>query len=218
MANKSLFKSQPGRQLPHADTTNMAGGAAYALRPEYALAQFASTGCLNRTFYASAEDQLDMVIQLARHADPTFVAKVAVHARESGAMKDMPALLCAVLASTDGPVLEKVFDRVIDSGKMLRTFVQVIRSGATGRKSMGSRPKRLVRQWFEKRSDEQVFFASVGNDPSLADVIKMVHPKPANESRRALYAYLIGRPHEPGHLPRIVSEYEAFKVSVAQGN
>jgi len=32
--------------------------------------------------------------------------------------------------------------------------------------------------------------AAVGNDPSLADVLKMVHPKPATPERAALYAWL----------------------------
>ena len=38
-------------------------------------------------------------------------------------------------------------DRVIDNGKMLRTFIQIVRSGAVGRKSLGTRPKRLVQRW-----------------------------------------------------------------------
>ena len=44
--------------LPLTVTVNEAGGCAYKLPPKSALAQFAATGCLNATFYASAEDQL----------------------------------------------------------------------------------------------------------------------------------------------------------------
>lgn len=214
MANTSLFKSIVGKLLPSADTRNVAGGRAYAFTPEHALAQYAATGCVNATFYASAEEQLDTILNLAMRVDPALVAKVAIYARERGAMKDMPALLCAVLAVRDGELLERIFDRVIDSGKMLRTFVQIVRSGTTGRKSLGSRPKRLVRRWLETRSDREVFFASVGNDPSLADIVKMVHPRPANPAREALYAYLLGRPHDSAKLPEVVREYEAFKQSL----
>ena len=92
--------------------------------------------------------------------------------------------------------MAEVFDRVIDSPKMLRNFVQIMRSGVVGRKSLGSLPKRLVQQWLESRSDEQLFIGSVGNDPSLADIVKMVHPKPATPARQALYGYLIGREHD----------------------
>lgn len=218
MANKSLFKSVVGRFLPPTDTRNEAGGNAYAFTPEHALAQYAATGCTNSTFYASAQDQVQTVLSLAQKVDPAFVAKVAVYARERGAMKDMPALLCAVLATRDGELLERVFPRVIDSGKMVRNFVQIVRSGAAGRKSLGSRPKRLVRRWLESRTDEQVFHASIGNDPSLADILKMVHPKPATPSREALYAYILGRPHNTDVLPQVVKDYEAFKTSVLRQN
>ena len=55
--------------------------------------------------------------------------------------------------------------------------------------------------------------ASVGNDPSLADVIRMVHPRPATASRAALYGYLIGQPHNADELPELVKQYKAFKTS-----
>ena len=47
----------------------------------------------------------------------------------------------------DLELLAQVFPRVIDSGKMLRNFVQILRSGAVGRKSLGTRPKKLVQRW-----------------------------------------------------------------------
>ena len=72
-----------------------------------------------------------------------------------------------------------MFGRVVDNGKMLRNFVQIVRSGATGRKSLGSRPKKLVQHWLLSASEAQLLQAAVGNSPSLADVVKMVHPKPA---------------------------------------
>src|ERR1051326_2187048 len=114
MANKSLFKSIVGRLLPRTDAVNEAGGTAYAFSAEHALAQYAATGCLNHTFYASQDEQLETVLALAQRVEPAFLAKVAIYARERGAMKDMPALLCAVLAARDGALLERVFDRVID--------------------------------------------------------------------------------------------------------
>ena len=61
---------------------------------------------------------------------------------EPPTMKDMPALLLAELSRRDPALMDRVFDRVVDSPRMLRTFVQIVRSGATGRKSLGSAPKR----------------------------------------------------------------------------
>jgi 60 kDa SS-A/Ro ribonucleoprotein len=212
MASKNLFSSIAGKLLPKPDAINEAGAPAYAFSARHALAQYAATGCLNSTFYASAEEQLTRVLALAGEVEPRFVAKTAIFCREQGLMKDMPALLCAVLATRDTKLLEAVFPRVIDNAKMLRNFVQIIRSGAAGRKSLGSAPRRMIREWLERRTDEALFTASVGQSPSLADVIKMVHPKPAGESRKALYGYLIGRNKRADTLPELVRNYEAFKA------
>jgi 60 kDa SS-A/Ro ribonucleoprotein len=212
MANKTLFQSLRGALLPKTDATNEAGGPAYALAPKQALAQYAATGCLNSTYYVSAEDQLQKVLALAKEVDAEFIAKTAAYSREKGFMKDMPAVLCAALSVKDAKWLRAVFDRVIDDGKMLRNFVQVLRSGVVGRKSLGTAPKKLVQRWLETRTDEQLFRASVGNAPSLADLVKMVHPKPRNATREALYGYLLGRSHQAEALPEIVKQFEAFKA------
>lgn len=211
MANKSLFRSIAGRLLPGTNTQNRAGGTAYELSPRQALAQYAATGCLNGTFYATANDQLSHVLSLCEKVDAEYIARLAVYSREHGHMKDVPAVLCAVLSTRSNDLLARIFGRVIDNGKMLRTFVQIMRSGVTGRKSLGSAPKRLVREWLDNASDEVVFRNSIGSDPSLADVIRMVHPRPSSPSRSALYAYLIGRTHELSALPPCVQEYEVFK-------
>lgn len=211
MANKSLFTSTIGKLLPKTNTRNEAGGAAYALTPKQALAQFAVSGCFNSTYYTTADEQLARVVELAFKIEPEFVAKVALYARSKGHMKDMPALLTAILSVVSPGLMAEVFDRVIDSPKMLRTFVQIMRSGVVGRKSLGSLPKRLVLQWMEGRSDEQLFRGSVGNSPSMADIIRMVHPKPATASRAALMGYLVGKPHDVSALPELVKQFEAFK-------
>jgi 60 kDa SS-A/Ro ribonucleoprotein len=211
MANKSLFKSLPGNLVPATNAVNEEAAPAYALEPRHALAQYAATGCLNATFYASAEEQLEKVLALCARVEPAFIAKTAVYCRERGFMKDLPALLCAVLSTRDIGALRQVFDRVIDDGRMARNFTQILRSGAVGRKSLGTAPKKLILRWLARRTGEQLFRASVGEKPSLADVIKMVHPKPADAERQALYGYLLGRPHDPARLPDAVKQFEAFK-------
>jgi 60 kDa SS-A/Ro ribonucleoprotein len=214
MASKQLFKSS---RVAAAATTNLAGGRAHAMAPAHALAQYATTGCFGATYYASAEMQLYDVLELCAKVSPEVVARTAVYARKHGFMKDMPALLCAWLAAHGRTYLPDVFAAVIDDARMLRNFVQIVRSGVTGRRSLGTLPKRLVAQWFESRDDEAVFRASVGNDPSLADVIKMVHPRPATASRRALYAWILGKAHERADLPKIVRDYEDFRARRGEG-
>ncbi len=213
MANATLFQSIVGKLLPAATALNEAGGVAYAFTPEHALAQYAATGCLNGTYYASAETQLERLLSLAGQVAPDFVARTALHCRERGYMKDTPALLCAALSVLAPELLVRIFPRVIDNARMLRTFVQVMRSGAVARKSLGSLPKRLVHEWLDARDDETLFRESVGQTPSLADIIRMVHPRPRTASRAALYGYLLGKPHDVAARPALVRAYEAFKAA-----
>jgi 60 kDa SS-A/Ro ribonucleoprotein len=211
MVNTNLFQAQRGQLMPATDAINSERAPAFAFEPRHALAQYAATGCLNRTFYADEQEQLATVLALGAQVDEKFLARTAIWAREKGHMKDMPALLLAILSTRNTRLLEAVFPRVVDNGKMLRNFVQVMRSGAVGRKSLGTTSKRLVQRWLDARTDEEIFRASVGSTPSLADVVKMMHPKPGTESRKALYGWLLGRPHDVAALPECVRAFEAWK-------
>jgi len=211
MANSRLFASTRGPMTAAATGINEAGGLAYVRTPKSALALYAATGCINGTFYASADTQLEMVLNLCAEVDPRFVAQTAIYARQRAHMKDMPALLLATLSLRDREVFAAAFPRVVDNGRMLRNVVQILRSGRVGRKSLGSLPKRLVREWLQSASVDQIVNAAIGNDPSLADVIRMVHPKPADAEREALYAWVIGKHHARSKLPEKIRAYEAFK-------
>lgn len=216
MANKNLFSSasQSFGALfkPRTDTINQAGAVAYAYGPEAKLAQLAATGTLSDGFYSGADAQLADVLETAAKVDPEWVAKCAIYARQAGAMKDMPALLAAYLTTAEPDLCVPVFGRVIDNGRMLRNFVQIMRSGQVGRTSLGSRPKRLVREWLEQASYAQLMNAATGTDPSLADIVKMVHPAPKDPTRRAFYGWLIGKPYDVAALPAEIAAFEAWKL------
>lgn len=211
MVNTQLFQTLRGKLLPAVDTVNHHGAGAYALSPRHQLAQFAATGCLNATYYANAEAQLATVMELCEQVEPEFIAKTAVYCRERGYMKDMPALLTAVLASKSLTLFAAVFGRTITNGKMLRNFAQVMRSGAAGRRSLGTRPKKLIQHWLNTASEQALLSAAVGQQPSLADVVKMVHPKPAEPWRAAFFAWLIGKPYMLDDLPPSVRAFECYK-------
>jgi len=220
MSSKNLFKSNKSNKsnkvaVKPANTVNNAGGVAYSLSDKAALAQLAMTGCFNGTYYVSAEDQLKRVLELSNKVEPEYLAKLAVYARQKGLMKDMPAVLAAVVAGKDPSLLSKIFPKVIDNPKMLRNFVQIIRSGATGRKSLGTRPKKLVQKYLESLTDEQLFKADIGNDPSLQDIIKLVHPKPSDKSRSAMYGYLLDKEYSKKDLCKLAKDFEAFKKDMS---
>jgi len=221
MANANLFRggvSAVRKASRKPDAVNKAGGTAYAMADEAALAQYACTGTFNDTFYSTAERQMKETLALAQKVSPEFLAKTAIYARDKGFMKDMPAFLLAVLSTRDADLFKKTFPRVIDNGKMLRNFVQIMRSGAVGRKSLGSAPKKAIQAWLNGRKDGSLFRDSVGDKPSLGDVIKMVHPSPEGASREAMYAYLIGKKltdAQSAALPGVIQQYENFKKNTS---
>lgn len=213
MVNKALFKTS---SLPNANIVNNAGGAAYSLNDKHALAQAVSTGTLGSTFYMRAESQLDNVLNLCRKLPYDYVAKCAVYGA-SLSMKDLPALLLAYLHAEGKTNAEAqnmfvlAFPRVITNGKNLRNFVQIVRSGKLGSKSFGSVGKKLVQNYLSNRTDDELYRDSVGNTPSIADIIRMVHPKPNTQTRDALFKHLLDRDVDFNNLPELVRNTVAFK-------
>ncbi|MEM7454910.1 MAG: TROVE domain-containing protein [Planctomycetota bacterium] len=217
MANKSLFSSVTSK-LPRASVFNKAGGRAYALSEKHALAQMAATGCFNGTYYARANDQLVQIRELIDKIDDNeFLAKLAVYSRERAYMKDMPAALLVSLSVRDTELMHRIFDRVVDNGRVLRTAFQMIRSGQFGRKSLSSSLQRAFQRWLNQASAGKLLSASIGNDPSLRDVLRMARPTPVDNSRRALFGWLTDKevekwaPASPDDLPAEVQGLIAFR-------
>ena len=75
MANKNLFQSIVGSLLPKTNSVNEESAPAYKFDDKHALAQFAATGCLNSTFYATDAEQLGKVLQMCEKVEPEFIAR-----------------------------------------------------------------------------------------------------------------------------------------------
>ena len=219
MANKGLFASLKSL-LPRAITHNEEGAAAYQLPPKHALAQLAATGCFNGTFYAQAEDQLATLLNLVNQVDDNvFLAKLAIYSRERASMKDMPAALLLVLSKRDSDLFRKAFNRVVDNGRVLRRLFQIVRSGQFGRKCLSHALQRAFQRWLNEASVHGLLAASIGNDPSLRDILRLARPTPTNNARRALFGWLTNRevakwaPATMEDLPAEVCLLDAYRKS-----
>ena len=99
--------------------------------------------------------------------------ELALYAREKAFMKDMPAALLVALSVRDTELMHRVFDRVADNGRVLRTVFQMIRSGqfknkaGKGRVGLSSSVQRAFQRWLNNASIGKLLSASIGNDPSL---------------------------------------------------
>lgn len=206
--NSKLFANNPNA----ADTTNAAGGRAYALSHQMALLQYAVTGTFNDTFYTGAEAQLNDVLKFAQACDSQWIARVAIYARQYGFMKDAPAFLVAFLSTRpEKELFNFTFDAVIDNVGMARTFVQMMRSGVVGRKSLGSTPKKAVARLLNTLSGDKVFFQCAGTSPSIEDVLRLTHAKPRDAEHDALFGYLLGKDYLWENLPSTVKAFEDYK-------
>ncbi len=193
MANKELFAGARGQGL-RADAVNEAGGRAYRLSPRHALAQVAATGCFGNSYYSQAEDQLNQLLALVAQVDDNvFLAKLALYSRERAFLKDMPAALLLVLSKRDRDLFRRVFARVVDNGRVLRTLFQMVRSGRFGRKSLSYALQRAFQRWLNDAGVGMLLSASIGSDPSLRDVLRLARPTPPENARRALYGWLTGK-------------------------
>ena len=77
-------------------------------------------------------------------------------------MKDMPALLAAILAVRDLELLAQVFPRVIDSGKM-RNFVQILQQRRRGAQVAGHAAQEAGAALAAGGHRKQLLNAAVGN-------------------------------------------------------
>jgi 60 kDa SS-A/Ro ribonucleoprotein len=228
MANKSLFASLT-RRLPRANAVNEAGGRAYKLEPKHALAQVAATGTFGNAFYSTAETQLAEVLKLIDEVDDNqYLAKLALYAREKAFMKDMPAALLVALSVRDTELMHRVFDRVVDNGRVLRTVFQMIRSGqfknkaGKGRVGLSSSVQRAFQRWLNTASVGKLLIASIGNDPSLRDILRMARPTPKDNARRAMFGWLTDKsiekwaPAAEADLPAEVQSLIAYRDSESE--
>ena len=218
MPNTKLFDTKRKISIKMATGKTSEGHPAYSLHAEQVLAELACVGTFQNTYYNEASTQLKTLLAMAAEVSDEFLARVAVYSRENGYMKDMPAALLAVLSTRNPKLFRRVFSRIVDNPRMIRTFVQIMRSGAVGRKSLGNAPKKMVQQAIQNMPAFLMLNSTVGNDPSMADVIRMVHPCPIGTEKmtknemQAAFAWIIGKEYDFDDLPEVFRHYEMFKA------
>ena len=180
MANKTLFSSLKSLLAAPTPATRRAAWPTACRpstpwrsspRPAASTARFTPMPRSSSTTLKTLVDQVD---------DNAFLAKLAVYSRERALMKDMPAALLLVLSKRDTRLFRKVFDRVVDNGRTLRTLVQFVRSGQFGRKSLSTSLQRAVQRWLNTASVEQ---AAVGLDRQRSEPARRAAPGSADADR-----------------------------------
>lgn len=129
----------------------------------------------------------------------TWLAKSAVIAAEDGRHKES-AMMLAVLTNRDIELLSKVFHRAVLKPQTLRQYVAYLRSGR--RRSLGTRPKRLIRDWLNAQPPWLLRAEAFGSfRPTLADIVRATHPKPVDEAHSVVFAWMVGKPTPVSSFP-----------------
>lgn len=141
------------------------------------------------------QDETQSAVTDLRLFDSHFLAQAALYARAGSSSSVVPTLLLAALsAREESEYFSDLFPRIVQNASHLRAFVRAVRSGATGRSSLGSLPKKAIHSWLEERAESLLIVESLqSGNPTLGDVVKMTHPRPQSERRRRLYAAFLGQ-------------------------
>ena len=212
MPNPRLFRTTTPQ--PAANTRNNAGGRAYKMSDMHSLAQLACTGVFQNTYYTKAEDQLKQTQALCAKVNPADIARIAVYARTAGMMKDMPAFLLTYLFSLeDKQYFNAAFPHVVNNIGQLRNFVQMVRSGVVGRRSLGSAGKRAIASMLNSMDPRRIFWQATGRGMSFADILKLAHVRPVDGAHDSFYAYMLGKAEAEDfeRLPENIQHFEMFK-------
>lgn len=154
--------------------------------------QMLMTNTISHVFYASAEMQRDTAIEMhafAADEDPEFMARALLFARNDGFMRLQPIIGLAVLSLASPRLFKAVFPEVVRILPDLVEFSLVLES--LGRGQGGRAVKRAAAARLANLSEYEVLkYRGDGRGYSLRDLLRVYHPKAANETADMIFKYI----------------------------
>jgi len=180
-------------------TVNYEGAKAYKLSPEMELYTAVCTSTLSPQFYVpDTEKTLKRIRDLISKVSPTFVAKLAIYAREKMYLRSIPLVLTVELAkmgvSRQGLLSNltyRVIQRADEITELLSYYVKA--NDRTGTKKLGKLSNQLkkgIARSFNKFDEYQLAKYNRGTEIRLRDALFLTHPKPKDKTQRELFRKL----------------------------
>jgi 60 kDa SS-A/Ro ribonucleoprotein len=176
-------------------THGLAGQWTYTAEPKLQLIRALTTNTLTDTYYATrrdlAEGLVDLCLTQARD-DPAFLAKAAVWASMDGRALNntAPNVALAALAGVKTPEAlhwyGRAFVPILRTPRHLFEHVELLRKGALGRRSLGRRPRHLVRAALARLSGYQA--VKYRSRAGLRDLLRLTHPP---DDGQGLFRWLV---------------------------
>ncbi|UOG73172.1 TROVE domain-containing protein [Hymenobacter tibetensis] len=189
--NFTFRKAQP-------NTVNHEGAPAFTLTPQLELYAAVATAALSDQFYEKADTRLARLRELVARNDPTFVAQLAVYAREQMYLRSVPLVLAVELARLHrgdnlvSRLVARIVQRPDEITELLACYAQV--NQRTGVKTLNRLSKQLQKGLavsFNRFDGYQLAKYDRAGAVRLRDALFLVHPTPRNEAQQALFNQLV---------------------------
>ncbi|MBD2770035.1 TROVE domain-containing protein [Hymenobacter sp. BT664] len=181
-----------------APTVNHEGAAAFTLTPQIELYAAVATAALSDQFYEKADTRLQRLRELVARNEPTFVAQLAVYARESLNLRSVPLVLCVELARLHrgdnlvSRLVARVVQRPDEITELLAFYAQA--NGRVGTKILNRLSKQLQKGLalsFNRFDGYQLAKYDRSGAVRLRDALFLVHPNPKDAAQQALFDQLV---------------------------
>lgn len=198
-----VYGNTPTPQPTHAtqERRNLAGGQSYSLSPELDLYSRVCTMGLADKFYKSEDDQMQELIHLIKRNTPSFVAKLAIYAREKMYLRSIPMVLAVELAKIHrgDQLVSRTVSRVIKRADEITEILAYYqkangRDGQTKKlNKLSNQIKKGVREAFQDGRFDEYQFAKYnrGTEVKFRDAMFLTHPKPQDKAQKLLFDKIV---------------------------
>lgn len=176
------------------ETINYEGEKAFVLTPELELYTAVATAGLSDQFYEKAADKMERIRSLIAKNDPSFVAKLAVYAREQMHLRSIPLVLAVELAKqqSGNPLVSKLANRVVQRADEITELLAyyAIANERNDVKKLNRLSKQLQKGLaaaFNKFDEYQFAKYNRAAAVTLKDAMFLVHPKAKDEAQQLLF-------------------------------
>lgn len=191
---------------------SLSGGKSFKIDPETKLYLQVCSSMLQPTYYVpDTNDQLNSIKSTIRSLDPEFVAKMAVYAREQMYLRTIPLVLTVELAKihSGDNLIRKVVNRVVSrADEITELMAYYVKANNITPKWVNKTDSHKVEKVFYKVSNQlrkglaDIFesgkfdeyqFAKYNRKGlfTLADILRLIHPKPQTAEQSALFEKIL---------------------------
>ncbi|WP_375433989.1 TROVE domain-containing protein [uncultured Hymenobacter sp.] len=189
--NFTFRKAQP-------NAVNHEGAAAFTLTPQLELYAAVATAALSDQFYEKVDTRLTRLRELVARNDPTFVAQLAVYAREQMYLRSVPLVLAVELARLHrgdnlvSCLVARIVQRPDEITELLAYYARA--NQRTGVKTLNRLSKQVQKGLatsFNRFDGYQLAKYDRAGAVRLRDALFLVHPTPRNEAQQVLFNQLV---------------------------